>query len=116
VQRKLNGFFRYLGYSVYEGPEIETDEFCFEKLNIPKDHPARELTDTLYIQQPEFLLRVHTSSVETRAMTQEKMPLRIVVPGITYRNEAVNATNNAIFYQYVDKKIEELLSTKQTSQ
>ena len=109
VVRKINAFFRYLGYSVYEGPEIETDLFCFEKLNLPKDHPARELTDTLYIQQPELLLRVHTSSVEARALTLEKPPLRIVVPGRAYRNEAVNATNNAIFYQYeglvVDKNI-----------
>ncbi|QQG43909.1 MAG: phenylalanine--tRNA ligase subunit alpha [Candidatus Roizmanbacteria bacterium] len=109
VIRKINQFFRYLGYSVYEGPEIETNEFNFEKLNLPKDHPARELADTLYIQEPEYLLRTHTSSVETRAMTQEKLPLRIVVPGKVYRNETSNPTNNSMFYQYegliVDKNI-----------
>lgn len=100
VIRKINSFFRYLGYSVYEGPEIETNEFNFEKLNLPKDHPARELADTLYISEPEVLLRTHTSSVETRAMTQESVPLRVVIPGKVYRNENSNTTNNSMFYQY----------------
>lgn len=100
VIRKINSFFRYLGYSVYEGPEIENNEFNFEKLNLPADHPARELADTLYIAEPEVLLRTHTSSVETRAMTNEELPLRIVVPGKVYRNENANMTNNAMFYQY----------------
>ncbi|MEK7070925.1 MAG: phenylalanine--tRNA ligase subunit alpha [Patescibacteria group bacterium] len=107
--RKLNSFFRYLGYSVYEGPEIETNEYNFEKLNLPHDHPARDLADTLYISDPEILLRTHTSSVETRAMTSEKLPLRIVVPGKVYRNETSNPTNNSMFYQYeglvIDKNI-----------
>jgi len=109
VIRKINSFFRYLGYSVYEGPEIESNEFNFEKLNLPADHPARELADTLYIFEPEVLLRTHTSSVETRAMTNEELPLRIVVPGKVYRNENANMTNNAMFYQYeglvVDKNM-----------
>lgn len=109
VLRKLNAFFRYNGYSVYEGPEIETNEFNFEKLNLPKDHPARDLQDTLYIEEPEVLLRTHTSSVEARALTQEELPIRIVVPGRVYRNESANATNNSMFYQYeglvVDKNI-----------
>lgn len=109
VIRRINSFFRYLGYSVYEGPEIENNEYNFEKLNLPKDHPARELADTLYIEDPEVLLRTHTSSVETRAMTNEEIPLRIVVPGKVYRNENANTTNNAMFYQYeglvIDKNI-----------
>ena len=109
VIRKINSFFRYLGYSVYDGPEIETNEFNFEKLNLPLDHPARDLADTLYIQEPEILLRTHTSSVEARALTNEKLPVRIVVPGKVYRNETSNPTNNSIFYQYeglvVDKNI-----------
>lgn len=107
--RMINSFFRYYGFSVYEGPEIETDEYNFEKLNIPKDHPARELQDTLYIHEPEILLRTHTSSVETRAMTNETLPIRIVVPGKAYRNETSNVTNNSVFYQYegllIDKNI-----------
>jgi phenylalanyl-tRNA synthetase alpha chain len=97
--REMVAYFTRLGYSVYEGPEIETDEFNFNKMNLPTDHPARELADTLYIHEPEWLLRTHTSSVEARCMTQEKLPIRIIVPGKCYRNESVNMTNNAIFYQ-----------------
>ncbi|MEP7166658.1 MAG: phenylalanine--tRNA ligase subunit alpha [Candidatus Woesebacteria bacterium] len=109
VIRKINSFFRYMGYSVYEGPEIESNEFNFEKLNLPKDHPARELADTFYIRDPEVLLRTHTSSVETRAMSTESLPLRIVVPGKVYRNENSNTTNTSMFHQYegllVDKGV-----------
>ncbi len=107
VIRSINSFFRYYGYSVYEGPEIETNEYNFEKLNLPKDHPARALQDTLYIKSPEYLLRTHTSSVETRAMTQEKLPIRIVVPGKVYRNETANSTNNSVFYQYEGLVVDE---------
>lgn len=97
--REMVSYFNRLGYSVYESQEIETDEFNFNKMNLPTDHPARELADTLYIHEPEWLLRTHTSSVEARCMTQEKLPIRIVVPGKCYRNESVSMTNNAIFYQ-----------------
>jgi len=100
IIREINTFFRYHGYSVYEGPEIETSEYNFERLNLPEDHPARDLQDTLYIKEPTWLLRTHTSSVEARALTSEKPPLRIVVPGKVYRNETANATNNSFFYQY----------------
>lgn len=99
VIREIYEYFRYLGYSVYEGPELETDEYNFNKLNLPVDHPAREMQDTLYISEPEYLLRTHTSSVETRCMTTEELPIRIIVPGKCYRNESANASNNAIFYQ-----------------
>jgi phenylalanyl-tRNA synthetase alpha chain len=107
--RHIVTYFTYLGYSVYEGPEIETDEYNFDKLNLPLDHPARELQDTLYIREPDLLLRTHTSSVETRCMSAQKMPIRIIAPGKCYRNESANATNNSIFYQLeglvVDKGI-----------
>lgn len=107
--RDINSFFKYLGFSVYEGPEIETDEYNFEKLNVPMDHPARDLQDTLYISEPEWLLRTQTSSVEAHALTDEKLPIRIVTPGKVYRNETSSTTNNSIFYQYqglcVDKNI-----------
>lgn len=109
ILREINSFFRYYGYSVYEGPEIESNEYNFEKLNLPKDHPARGLADTLFINEPNIMLRTHTSSVETRAMTNEDLPLRIVVPGKVFRNETTNATNNSMFYQYeglvIDKKV-----------
>lgn len=110
VLRSMNAFFRYLGYSVYQGPEIETDEYNFNKLNLPMDHPARELQDTLYISEPDVLLRTHTSSVETRALSHEQLPLRIVVPGKVYRNETSNATNNSTFYQYEGLVVDRNLS------
>jgi len=109
IIRELNNFFRYYGYSVAKGPEIETDEYNFEKLNLPKDHPARDLQDSLYIKEPDILLRTHSSSVETRVMTSTKPPIRIVVPGKCYRNESTNKSNSAVFYQYeglaIDKNI-----------
>lgn len=100
VLRETNSFFRYYGYSVVEGPEIETEENNFEKTNLPKDHPARDLQDTLYIKAPEILLRTHTSSVEVRTMLGHKPPFRVVIPGKCYRNETSNPTNNSTFYQY----------------
>jgi phenylalanyl-tRNA synthetase alpha chain len=110
VLRSMNAFFRYLGYSVYQGPEVETDEYNFNKLNLPMDHPARELQDTLYISEPDVLLRTHTSSVETRALSHEELPIRIVVPGKVYRNETSNATNNSTFYQYEGLVVDRNLS------
>lgn len=109
VIRELNQFFRYYGFSVGEGPDIETVEYNFRKLNLPEGHPATDLQDTLFINQPDILLRTHTSSVEARMLTENKPPLRVVVPGRCYRNETTNATNAAFFYQYqgfvVDKGI-----------
>lgn len=106
---RLNNFFRYHGFSVMDGPEIETDENNFEKLNLPKNHPARDLQDTLYITDPDILLRTHTSSVEVATMLKYKPPIRIVVPGKCYRNETANSTNGALFYQYeglyIDKTV-----------
>ncbi len=109
VIRMMNNFFTYHGYSVAEGPDIETDDYNFERTNLPKDHPARDLQDTIYIESPEILLRTHTSSVETRILSNYKPPLRFVVPGISFRNEIINTSNHAIFQQYqgviVDKGI-----------
>ena len=100
VIREMNDFFTYHGYSVAEGPDIETDDYNFERTNLPKDHPARDLQDTIYIENPEILLRTHTSSVETRILSNYKPPLRFVVPGIAFRNEFINQSNHAIFQQY----------------
>ena len=100
IVRQMNQFFNFHGYSVAEGPEIETDEYNFEKTNLPEDHPARDLQDTIYIESPEILLRTHTSSVETRILSSHKPPLRFVVPGVSYRNEIINPSNHPIFYQY----------------
>ena len=100
VMREMNEIFKQLGFSVYAGPEIETDEYVFEKLNLPKNHPARSLQDTLMIEDPEVILRSHTSSVELRAMENEKLPIRVVVPGRVYRYETLNQTNHFAFFQY----------------
>ncbi len=100
VIRQMNAIFHRMGFSVLEGPEIETDERCFEMLNIPKDHPSRDLQDTLYIDYPEIILRTHTSSMEIHAMLNMKPPIRVVVPGKSYRYETINPINNYMFHQY----------------
>ncbi|HXK52578.1 phenylalanine--tRNA ligase subunit alpha [Candidatus Nomurabacteria bacterium] len=121
VIRQLNEFFRYSGFSVAEGPEIETALFNFRKLNLPEGHPATDLQDTLFIQQlgdeMDIVLRTHTSSVEARILTNYEPPIRVVVPGKCFRNETLSSTNGAYFNQYqgfvVDKgiTIQHLMST-----
>src|SRR3990167_9070915 len=109
VSRDLNQFFHYYGFSVYDGPEIETDYYNFEMLGVPQDHPARELQDTLYILEPEFLLRTQTSSIESRELEKQTPPIRFVCPGKAYRNETANKSNASFFHQYqgvyVDKNV-----------
>ena len=108
--KEINNFFRYYGYSVIEGPEIETEQNNFRILNLPKGHPATDLQDTLYIDEKKgILLRTHTSSVESSILSEYKPPIRAVSAGKCYRNETLNATNAAFFWQYqgvvVDKNI-----------
>jgi phenylalanyl-tRNA synthetase alpha chain len=110
VINEMYEIFKHLGFSIMEGPEIETDIYNFEKLNLPKDHPARSLQDVLYINEPEILLRSHTSSVETRSLETLKPPFRIVVAGKCYRFENVNASNNAMFYQFQGVALQKGLS------
>jgi phenylalanyl-tRNA synthetase alpha chain len=110
VINEMFEIFKHLGFSMMEGPEIETDVFNFEKLNLPKDHPARSLQDVLYIEEPEILLRSHTSSVEARGLATLKPPFRFVVAGKCYRYEAVNASNNAMFYQFQGVALQKGLS------
>lgn len=109
TERQINSIFQKLGFSIYDGPEIETDEFCFERLNVPKDHPARELQDSIYIKEPDILLRTQTSSIESRLLAAQKPPFKTAFPGKTYRNEKVNKSNHFVFHQYqavvVAKKI-----------
>jgi len=83
-----------------EGPEIETDEYCFKRLNVPENHPARDMQDTIYIQEPNILLRTQASSVEARILESYKPPFKVVVPGRVYRNEKVNKSNHFIFHHY----------------
>ncbi len=87
-----------LGYEVQEGPEIENDFYNFSALNIPEDHPARDMQDTFYLDQ-NLLLRTHTSPVQIRCLESTPPPVRIVAPGRVYRRDAVDATHSPVFHQ-----------------
>jgi phenylalanyl-tRNA synthetase alpha chain len=90
--------FTGLGYTVAEGPQIETDYYNFEALNTPPDHPARDMQDTFYFADGR-LLRTHTSSVQIRYMENHQPPIRVVAPGRVYRRDTVDATHSAVFHQ-----------------
>lgn len=100
IQEEIEDLFIGMGYEVMEGPEIEIDEYNFEKLNLPKDHPARDMQDTFYITK-ETLLRTHTSPVQVRTMLNntEKGPVKIICPGKTYRRDDDDATHSHQFMQ-----------------
>jgi phenylalanyl-tRNA synthetase alpha chain len=100
VQNKIISIFHRLGFSVAEGPEIEDDWHNFTALNLPENHPARDMQDTFYIlKNPDWLLRTHTSSVQIREMEKGKLPLRIICPGRVYRNETISARAHCFFNQ-----------------
>ncbi len=93
VREEIIAIFRRLGFTIAEGPEVEDDWHVFESLNFAADHPARDMQDTFFIgRNPDVLLRTHTSSVQTRVMTTQKPPIRIICPGRVYRNEAISAS------------------------
>lgn len=97
-QQKIENIFISMGFSIEEGPEIETDYYNFEALNFPPHHPARDDWDTLYLTD-DLLLRTHTSPVQIRAMEKRKPPIRIIVPGRVYRRETPDPTHLPMFYQ-----------------
>ena len=111
TERQLNEVFRKLGFSIYNSPEIVTDEFNFERLNVPANHPARDMQDSIYIQEPDYLLRTQTSTIESYLLKAEgkNLPIRAAFPGSVFRNEKVNRSNHFVFHQYqavvVDKGI-----------
>lgn len=111
TERQLNDLFRKLGFSIYSSPEIVTDEYNFTRLNVPADHPARDMQDTIYIKEPEYLLRTQTSTIESYLLQAQNknLPIRVAFPGSVYRNEKVNHSNHFVFHQYqavvVDKGI-----------
>ena len=109
VLREMEEIFVRMGFSVLLGPEIETDYYNFEALNIPKGHPAREDQDTLYIGG-NLLLRTHTSPVQVRTMEKHQPPLRIVVPGRVYRRDSVDATHSPMFHQVEGLVVDEGIS------
>lgn len=89
-----------MGFTFAEGPELETEHYNFDALNVPREHPARDAQDTLWVdQKKELLMRTHTSPVQIRYMETHKPPLRVIVPGKVYRNEATDMTHEAQFYQ-----------------
>lgn len=108
VQEDLIDIFSSMGFDVVDGPEIETDYYCFEALNVPKDHPARDMQDTFYLGE-NLLLRTQTSAAQIRTMEGRKPPIRIVCPGRVYRADDLDATHSPIFHQMeglvVDKGI-----------
>ncbi len=108
VLQEIVEIFYGMGFSVADGPEVETDYFNFQALNFPEDHPSRDLQDTFYVDD-DVLLRTHTSPVQIRYMQNNPPPVRIVVPGRVYRNEAVDASHAAEFHQleglYVDNNV-----------
>jgi phenylalanyl-tRNA synthetase alpha chain len=110
VKNELCDIFIKLGFSIAEGPEIEDDWHNFSALNFPLEHPARDMQDTFFIQKfPDILLRTHTSSVQIRSMEASTPPLRIIMPGRVFRNEAISARAHCIFHQieglYIDNNV-----------
>lgn len=121
TRERVLATFRKLGFVVAEGPEIETEWYCFDALNTPADHPARDMQDTFYLpsafrstdaqrrRDESLLLRTHTSSVQIRTLLSRKPPLRIVAPGRCFRRDAVDATHSANFHQveglWIDRSV-----------
>jgi len=105
---EIKSIFKGMGFSVFEGPELESDYNNFEALNFPPDHPARDMQDTFFVSK-DFLLRTHTSPVQIRVMKNQAPPVRAIMPGRVYRNEAVSARSYCVFHQveglYVDTDV-----------
>ena len=100
VRNQIVSIFRRLGFAVAEGPEIEDDWHNFGALNLPEDHPARDMQDTFYVSMnPDWVLRTHTSSVQVREMEKGKLPIRMIMPGRVYRNETISARAHCFFHQ-----------------
>lgn len=98
VLSEVEEVFLGMGFDIVEGPEVETDHYCFEALNMPKHHPARDTQDTFYINE-NVVLRTQTSSVQIRTMENTQPPIRIISPGRVYRSDAVDATHSPLFHQ-----------------
>lgn len=115
ARAKIIEIFERMGFSVADGPEIESDWYNFTALNFPENHPAREMQDTFFVAKnptaptQDMLLRTHTSNVQIRMMERQKPPLRAIMPGRVYRNEAISARAHCFFHQveglYIDKNV-----------
>ena len=114
IEREVREIFTRLGFTVYRGPELEEAKYNFDALNFPKDHPARDMQDTFWVKtaggtsqkgvtkekEDEYVMRTHTSPGQVRYMKKHKPPLRIIIPGKVYRNEATDATHDHTFHQF----------------
>ena len=110
IRNQIVEIFKHIGFTLSEGPEIEDDWHNFTALNLPEEHPARDMQDTFFIQQnPDVLLRTHTSSVQVRFMENNQPPIRTLSAGRVYRNEAISSRAHCIFHQveglYIDKDV-----------
>ncbi len=124
VREEICAIFRKVGFSVVEGPEVETEYYCFDALNTPSDHPARDLQDTYYLpedarfgniskkEDERYLLRTHTSSVQIRHMLKTPPPVRVVSPGRCFRRDTADATHSANFHQIEGLYVDEDVSVK----
>ncbi len=110
--RDICDIFSAMGFQVIEGPEVETDYYNFQALNIPADHPARDMQDTFWVDPGQILLRTQTSPNQIRIMEQTSPPVRAVVPGKVYRNEAIDATHEAMFHQIEGLLIDEVTTMR----
>lgn len=120
VRNRIVEIFKSIGFAVADGPEIEDDWHNFSALNMPEYHPARDMQDTFFIEQnPDVLLRTHTSSVQIRYMENNEPPIRILAPGRVFRNEAISSRSHCIFHQieglYIDENVS-FADLKQTLQ
>ena len=110
IRNEIVEIFNRIGFTISEGPEIEDDWHNFSALNLPEEHPARDMQDTFFIQSdPDVLLRTHTSSVQVRYMEENQPPIRTLSPGRVYRNESISARAHCIFHQveglYIDENV-----------
>jgi phenylalanyl-tRNA synthetase alpha chain len=110
VEQKMISIFEKIGFQVATGPEIEDEWHNFTSLNMPADHPARDMQDTFYIStNPDWVLRTHTSSVQARVMETQQPPIRVICPGRVYRNETISARAHCFFHQceglYIDENV-----------
>ena len=108
VLNDMIDIFQSMGFDVVDGPEVETEHYCFEALNVPADHPARDMQDTFYLSE-NLLLRTQTSAAQIRVMENRKPPIRIICPGRVFRADEVDATHSPVFHQIeglvVDKNV-----------
>ena len=115
LEHEIEDIFASMGFDIADGPEVESEWYNFDALNVPADHPARDMQDTFWLkgnkkQQERFLLRTHTSPVQVRYMETHKPPLRIVAPGRIFRNEATDASHEHTFHQFECLMVDEHLS------